>query len=154
MTANPPILPGCSVLPPMEPAAATAANGKPKGSKRKAADRFAVLNAFVDLTACELTRAEIVVWLILYRDTRDGSARTSQADIARRGGMTPKTAMRAIGRLQRRGLVRAIHRGGLNRGPSWYIIRPLKDWFTSDTHVPSTLDISCQTLGTPTSPIP
>ena len=58
MTTNPPILPGCSVLPPMEPATAPAANGKPKRPKRKAADRFAVLNAFIDVTVGELSRAK------------------------------------------------------------------------------------------------
>ena len=36
----------------------------------KAAGRFGVLNEFVDCSLEGLTRAGLVVWLILYRDTR------------------------------------------------------------------------------------
>ena len=46
---------------------------KPKG-KAKAGERFAVLNNFIDFTLADLTRGEIAVWLVLYRDTRDGTA--------------------------------------------------------------------------------
>lgn len=55
-------------------------NAKGKPARRKTADRFRVLNAFVDFTLAELTRNEIAVWLVLYRDTRDGMARTSHAE--------------------------------------------------------------------------
>ena len=33
-----------------------------------------------------------MVWLVLYRDTKDGVAKTSQADIARRAGISVRTA--------------------------------------------------------------
>ena len=52
-------------------------NGKAKGkaARRKTADRFAVLNAFVDFTMQGLSRAETLVWLALFRDTKpDGLA--------------------------------------------------------------------------------
>ena len=48
--------------------------GKPDGAKAKAGERFAVLNAFVDFAVANLSRAEIAVWLVLFRDTRDGTA--------------------------------------------------------------------------------
>ena len=73
----------------------------------------------------ELSRAEIAVWLILYRDSRDGKAKTSQADIARRAGINVRTARRAIERLQRRGLLSIVRRGGLRQGPSTYRAHPL-----------------------------
>lgn len=130
---EPRILPGCTVLPPMEPRRTgsptphTGNGSKPKGkaNRRQTADRFAVLNAFVDFTAGELTRSELLVWLVLYRDTRDGTARTAQADAARRTGLGRRTVGLALARLERRGLVKTVYRGGLNRGPSRYRVFPL-----------------------------
>jgi DNA-binding MarR family transcriptional regulator len=98
---------------------------KSKPFRRNTADRFAVLNAFVDFTMQELSRAEALVWLVLYRDTKDGTARTSQTDIARRAGVNVRTVKRAIAGLHRRGLLVLVHRGSLRRGPSTYRLRPL-----------------------------
>jgi DNA-binding transcriptional ArsR family regulator len=95
---------------------------KPKG---KTAERFAVLNAFVDFELAELSRAELAVWLILYRDTRDGTARTSYDDLARRAGLNRRNVGRAVRRLEGRGLVRIVHRGGLRRGVSRYCVQGL-----------------------------
>ena len=84
-----------------------------------------LLNAFVDTGMADLSRAELAVWLILYRDTkRDGTARASLDDLARRGGMNRQTASRAVGRLARRKMLQVIRRGGLNRGPSAYRVFP------------------------------
>ena len=59
-----------------------------KTSKRDSRLRFEMLNAFVDTGMADLSRAELAVWLILYRDTkRDGTARASLDDLARRGGI-------------------------------------------------------------------
>jgi len=120
-----PTLDGCTVLPPMQPSTQPTAKPPPQRKPRhaKTRDRFALLNAFVDMTAGELPRSGILVWIILYRDTRDGVARTSQADIARRAGTSKRTVGRAIQDLQRRGLLRVIRRGGLNRGPSHYEVK-------------------------------
>lgn len=72
-----------------------------------------------------LSRGELAVWLSLYRDTkRDGTARASLDDLARRGGMDRQTASRAVGRLERRKMLQVIQRGGLNRGPSSYRVFP------------------------------
>jgi hypothetical protein len=124
------ILSGCSVLPPMDSAPPpgrkpTAKDRGPGKAKGKTGERFAVLNAFVDFTVAELSRAEIAVWLILYRDTRDGSARTSVSDLARRAGCNRRTAFRALRGLERACLLKIVHRGGLGRGPSRYRVRPL-----------------------------
>lgn len=104
-------------------------NAKPpvrrKTSKRRSQFRFEILNAFVDGGMIGLSRAELAVWLVLYRDTkRDGTARASLADLARRAGIDRQTASRAVGRLARRKMLQIIRPGGLNRGPSVYRVFP------------------------------
>jgi hypothetical protein len=96
---------------------------KPKG--KTAGERFKVLNAFVDFSLAGLGRVEIAVWLILYRDTRDGTARTSYDDLARRAGCARRSIPRAVRQLERLGLLRVVRRGGLRRGASRYRVRPL-----------------------------
>ena len=94
-------------------------------TKRVAWLRFEMLNAFVDTSMADLSRAELAVWLILFRDTKwDGTARASLDDLARRGGMNRQTASRAVGRLARRKMLQIVRRGGLNRGPSAYRVFP------------------------------
>ena len=124
----PPRLPGCSVLPPMNPRPATANNSKAEKPKRTkaTAERFAVINAFVDFTFRSLTRNETAVWLVLWRDTKGGTARTSQTDLARRAGIGRRTAVRIINKLESKGLLRIVHRGGLNRGMNVYRVLPLE----------------------------
>jgi hypothetical protein len=64
-----------------------------KTSRRESRLRFDTLNAFVDTGMAELSRAELAVWFTLFRDTkRDGTARASLDDLARRGGMNRQTA--------------------------------------------------------------
>ena len=121
-------LKGCEVLPPMTPRPATPANGKagekPKRPK-ETGERFTTINTFVDFTLAGLTRNETAVWLVLWRDTKDGTARTAQSDIARRAGIGRRTAVRMLGKLESAGLLRTIHRGGLNRGMNVYRVLPL-----------------------------
>jgi DNA-binding MarR family transcriptional regulator len=94
-------------------------------TKRRSCLRFEVLNAFVDDGMADLSRAELAVWLTLYRDTKpDGTARASLDDLARRGGMNRQTASRAVGKLERRKMLQVVRRGGLNRGPSTYRVFP------------------------------
>jgi hypothetical protein len=99
--------------------------GKPDSGKAKAGERFAVLNAFVDFALAELSRREIAVWLVLYRDTRDGTARTSYDDLARRAGLNRRNVGRALRRLELLRLLKVVHRGGLGRGVSRYRVRGL-----------------------------
>lgn len=146
---TPRLKPGVRSLPPMKPRpvagrAATngsgrAASGAGKDStsgratstkrdepKRKAADRFGTLNGFVDCSIAGLSRVELATWLILYRDTRNGTACTAQSDIARRAGASVRAVKYAVGRLISCGLLVRIHSGGLNRGPSRYRVEPLQ----------------------------
>jgi DNA-binding MarR family transcriptional regulator len=96
-----------------------------KTSRRESRLRFEMLNAFVDRGMADLSRAELAVWLILFRDThRNGVARASLDDLARRRGMNRQTASRAVGRLARRKTLQVLRRGGLNRGPSSYRVFP------------------------------
>jgi predicted transcriptional regulator len=130
---NPRVIPVGAELPPMDgPSPAPSRrfdrnrpDGKPAGAKAKAGERFAVLNAFVDFALAELSRSEIAVWLVLFRDTRDGTARTSYDDIARRAGLNRRNVGRAVRRLEARGMVKVVHRGGLRRGVSRYRVRGL-----------------------------
>jgi DNA-binding MarR family transcriptional regulator len=93
--------------------------------KKTTANRFAILNAFIDFTIADLRRSEMLVWLTLYRDTRDGIASSSQQNIARRAGLSRKTVERAIKSLAKRGLLHLVHLGGLNRGSSRYRVLPM-----------------------------
>jgi hypothetical protein len=124
-----PILTGASCFPPLEPRAPTpqrrATGGGKNEPKRKTADRFAVLNAFVDSTMSELSRSEIAVWFVLYRDTRNGTVKTSQANIARRAGTSVRGVKDALKNLTAAGLLRVVFQGGLNRGPSRYQVKAL-----------------------------
>lgn len=123
---------GCSVLPPDRPEVKASQNNK----RRKTAGRFGVLNAFLDFTSRNFGRAEILVWLLLYRDTKpNGLASTSQADLARRAGITTRTVERAICRLEEHELIEVVRRGGIGRGPSTYRVYPLAGATTNPTPV-------------------
>lgn len=125
------VLPGCSTLPPMEPPrtrpASTTNRKRGENPKRTAAtsNRFAELNAFVDCSMSDLSRAEALTWLVLWRDTKSGTVRTSSTDIARRIGASRRAVTDALAGLRKRGLLRLIHQGGLNRGMSVYRAEPL-----------------------------
>jgi hypothetical protein len=106
------------------PLPASSSKSKSKGS-RHARGRFQCINAFLDATLRDLDRAEMTVWLLLWRDTKpDGLARASQADLARRAGISDRTVRRALIRLHRRGLVIVVRRGALQAGPSVYRVVP------------------------------
>ncbi|MDG2292156.1 MAG: hypothetical protein P8L37_05815, partial [Phycisphaerales bacterium] len=78
----------------------------PKKRKTVAGDRWAILNEFVDKRMAGLTRGEVAVWMVLYRDTRGGMSRTGTTDIARRAGMSVRHAHRAVLSLIDKGLLR------------------------------------------------
>jgi hypothetical protein len=103
-------------------------DGKPlrrKTTKRASQLRFEVLNAFVDSGMADLSRSELALWLVLFRDTKqNGTARASLGDIARRAGIDRQTASRAIGKLTGRKMLQVPRRGGLNQGPSEYRVFP------------------------------
>lgn len=123
-----PVLKGCRTLPKMvddsEPKAApkreTTETKKPA---KQSADRFGTLNRFVDITMRDLTPSERLVWIVLFRDVRDGNVKVAQADVATRSGLTRSTVSLAIKRLIERGLVRVVRQGGFRKGMSSYQIR-------------------------------
>jgi Helix-turn-helix domain len=98
---------------------------KPSKLKGTSRGRFALLNTFIDFTMGELSRADIIVWMVLYRDSKKGIARTAQTDIARRGKINRRTVGRSIRRLATRGLLKIVHQGGFRRGVSFYRVRGL-----------------------------
>jgi hypothetical protein len=92
---------------------------------RRATYFFETFNGFVDLGLRQLSRSEIVAYLILLRDTKpDGRARTSYSDIAARGGISRRSAISAVQSLVDRGVVEVLRRGGFNVGPSSYCVVP------------------------------
>ena len=131
MVGEPPILEGCAVLPPMHQGNGSprrhqgdTAKAKGKPGLRNTADRFAVLNAFVDAGMIGLSRVEIGTWLTLYRDTRNGTACTSMESIAARIGCTRRAVMNAVQHLRRRGLLIQVFKGSNLRGSSRYRVWP------------------------------
>lgn len=99
--------------------------GPASGPRRRSRERFvSMLNPLVDLRLRELPRAELAVWLILYRDERGGLSRTSHADLARRGGLSTRAVVDAVKGLRRRGLLETVRRGRLNVGVSAHRLLP------------------------------
>jgi biotin operon repressor len=145
-------LPGCSTLPPMDSASpggfavasdpqspregrnpgaksATPAKADPKTAQgRKLAQasgkRWRMLNAFIDAGGADLRPNDWRLWLVLFRDAKGDTARTSQKYVARRLNLDRKTVGRAVKRLQAAGLLDVLHRGGFRRAPSTYRLRP------------------------------
>ena len=128
---DPRILRGCEVLPPMESGPRRADQldaGSPderepkrKGTHQKAGDRFAVANAFADYGARMVDTTAQGCWWIIWRETKpDGLARVSFGRIADCIGRERRTAVRAVGRLVKAGLLTVVRRGGLHLGPSTY----------------------------------
>lgn len=95
------------------------ANGKRK-RVMDASDRFASINRVLDIHQAELSNSAFRVWLMLWRDSRDGVARTSQKDLARRSGLDVRTIRRGVRQLEETGLVKVVRIGRLRQGPSQY----------------------------------
>ncbi len=113
---RPPVLPGCSVLPPMEPSRprqGSTSKGTEK-PKRTAAtsNRFGELNAFVDVWSRHLTTNSQAVWFDLFRETKpSGLASMSVGQLAIRRGISPRTAERALKELRDRGHLTVVKHG-------------------------------------------
>ncbi|VTR92752.1 Similar to transcriptional regulator OS=Rhodopirellula baltica (strain SH1) GN=RB12209 PE=4 SV=1 [Gemmata massiliana] len=110
---------GATMLPPVAPAPGT----KPKRT-RATHGRFVEINGFIDYTLAGLTPSAVAVWLILWRDTKpNGLARTGQADLARRAGVTERAVRKALAELDMAKLVKVVRRGRAGTGPSTYRVR-------------------------------
>ena len=124
-------LQGADVLPPLTPrqtttqgppaeSAETTRRTRRKQPKRKRSARWTTLNDFTDHTMAQLTPRQVKVWLVLFRDTRSGSASVAQTWIAQRTGLKRPTVSATIAELEELGLVTTVYAGGLNRGLSRY----------------------------------
>ncbi len=130
-------LPGCSTLAPIDApqtgrgtrnSGADAANSAKVDPKvghtcqraQASGKRWARLNAFVDAGGAGLRSNDWRVWLVLFRDAKGDTARTSQNYVAKRLNLDRKTVGRAVKRLEAAGLLDVLHRGGFRRGPSTY----------------------------------
>jgi hypothetical protein len=110
------------------PEGAEAAPPRRRPGPGRTTGRFDLLNRFVDCSLPGLGRAELAVWLLLWRDTKpDGLARTSQADLARRAGVDPRTIKRAVKSLRADGLLAIVSPGGLRQGPAVYRVVPVAE---------------------------
>jgi hypothetical protein len=85
---------------------------------------FRNLAGFVDEGVRTLQRSELAIYLILIRDTRpDGTARAGLNDLAARGGMSKRSASRAVQILINRDVLRVVRRGVTGK-PTLYTIFP------------------------------
>ena len=73
----------------------------------------------------DLSRAEALTWLVLWRDTKQGTVRTSMTDVARRIGASKRAVVDAVSGLEKRGLLIVVYRGGMRRGMNTYRVQPL-----------------------------
>lgn len=83
---------------------ATAAAGVRGGT----GERFATFNMFVDLAMRHLRPTEVAVWIVLFRDCRNGVLTTSHRDIARRSGVSLRSVTDAMDVLRRTKLVEPL----------------------------------------------
>jgi hypothetical protein len=93
---------------------------RPSGPART---RWALLNGIVDGKLRELGDAETRVWLVLYRDERDGLARTGMTDIARRAGLSRRGVVKAVKGLKARGIIEVTARGTIAGMPNTYRLK-------------------------------
>jgi hypothetical protein len=101
--------------------------GKPKSVTKQRYYRlwFQNLAAFVDQGVRTLTRSELAVYLILLRDTRpDGTARAGLNDLAGRGGMSRKSASRAVGSLIAKNVLTVVRRGVPGKATLYTVFPP------------------------------
>lgn len=91
-----------------------------KAAGRGKGDRWAAYNGFVDHTLRELSEAELRVWLILFRDVRDGLARAGMTDIARRAGLSRRGVIKAVAGLKHLRLIEVVVRGSVNGSTNAY----------------------------------
>jgi hypothetical protein len=97
---------------------------KSANTQRYYREWFVNFAAFVDQGVRTLSRSELAIYLILMRDTQpDGIARAGLTDLATRGGMSRRSASRAVQALIKQGVLRVIRHGVPGR-PADYTIFP------------------------------
>ena len=134
MSARPPWgdaqpLSGCEVirLPGPEPGPAY-----PRKKPDAVGKKLVMFNRFLDRSARTLSPSAVVVWVLLWRDERGGTARTAVSDLARRLGPSSRTVKRALRALRAGGFVRPVHRGTPTTGQTVYYLRETNKGGVSD----------------------
>jgi DNA-binding transcriptional ArsR family regulator len=98
---------------------------RPAGPRRRANQRFACLNCFIDSTLHRVNRSAGLTWLVLFRGADpDRYVTMAQTDIASRSGLDARTVKRALKELRNLGLVKLVRVGTRGRVASTYRIRP------------------------------
>lgn len=118
-----------------------------KGKKRKAGERFATLNAFTDATMRTLTPAQIAVWVILFRNERNGTTSRSVRQIATDGGLSLSGAHQSLASLIEAGLVEILQRARHRDEATTYRIHATPNRTTQANGLPRS-DRSTQANGT------
>lgn len=100
------------------PSATQKPRNAPEKAKRQGYGRFEVLNNFVDEWASELSPAVRAVWLHLFRHT---NGKTQLCDmtcrqIAQKANMSKTTVSKALGELEKKGLLTYLFRSVWNSG--------------------------------------
>jgi len=125
------VLPPGAVLPPLEtgdaaepaPTRSAARKGgrRSRRGSRRHAERWRLVNRFLDDDAGSMSRGAVLVWLALWRDTKaDGMACASIGNLAGRIRGSRNTVCRALSSLESRGLVEVVRRGSVNGGATVY----------------------------------
>ena len=114
-------LPGCEVVRPVAPAAPPAPTDEPPkraGRTHPLAAKVSLANRFLDRVARTLHPTTALVWMLLWRDEREGKAQTAVSDLARRSGRSERTVKRALKELRVRGLLGTVAGGNETVGPT------------------------------------
>jgi hypothetical protein len=77
-------------------------------SRGDAAARFVTLNTFVDQVMRRLSPVESLVWIVAFRDCRNGQSSTSSTDLATRTGCGLRTVKAAVQSLCKAGLMTPV----------------------------------------------
>lgn len=84
--------------------------------------RWRTLNTFVDVIARHLSPVEIAVWMVLFRDCRDGTATASNRDLCHRTGCSLRAVTAAMKRLRAAGLLEVVKLSRHRGEPSTYTL--------------------------------
>jgi len=115
-------LSGCDVIrPPTTPLA----RPPPQNLRPAVVTKILALNQFLDRTARELHPSAALVWVLLLRDERSGTARTAVSDLARRAGVSERTVKRHLSALKACGLLEVVKAGKPDAGPTVYKLRAM-----------------------------
>ena len=101
---------------PSQPAQAPSQQGEPNRLEQK----IKLLNRFVDETLIGLEPLTALLWVVLYREARNGVAEISHGQLAEIMGVSDRTICRHIEVLIANRLLRKLKTGGYGRGCNKY----------------------------------